>query len=144
VNPQGNRKFGIDITRLLGPYIQIKAILTEGSLITVTPLCIVATSELDVLITGMLKTVAKLNALPGNYGLRSLPTVLTNRRSCIRNAAEYEYVLYAIYGNTLYLTALNAQYRTEFLLAALATGHKSQNAGKKQKFLHNDCCIGLR
>ena len=143
MNPQGNRKFGIDITRLLGPYIQIQAILAEGSLITVTPLSIVATSELDVLITGMLKTVAELNALPGLYRLRSLPAVLTNRRSCLRNAAEYEYVLYAIYGNTLYLTALNAQYRTEFLFAALATGHQSQNAGKNQKFLHNDCCIGL-
>jgi hypothetical protein len=107
MNPQGNRKLGIYIARLLGPDIQIKAILAEGSLITITPLSIVATLVLDVLIAGMVKTVAKLNALPGLNGLWSLPTVLADRSGSIRNATEYKNILYAVSAYALNLTALN-------------------------------------
>ena len=99
--PQGNRQFGVSIARFLGPYIQVKAILTEGSLITVTPLCVVATPELDVLIAGMLKTVAELNTLPRFNRLWSLPTVLADRRSCIRNATENKYILYILRMSTI-------------------------------------------
>jgi hypothetical protein len=143
MNPKSYRQLGVNIAGLLGPYIQIEAILAEGSLITVTPLCVVATSELDVLIAGVLKTVAKLNALPRSNRLRSLPTVLTNRSCCIRNTAEYKYILYAVYAYTLNLSALNAKNGAQLLSIALATGHKSHNTGKKQKFLHNVVCIGL-
>ena len=101
MNPQGNRKLGIYITRLLCPDIQIQAILAERSLITVTPLSVVTTLVLDVLIAGMIKTVAELNALPRLYGLWSLPTVLADRCCSIRNATENKYILYILRMSTI-------------------------------------------
>ena len=81
----------------------------------------------------MTELVTKLDTFPWNYGLRSLPTVLTDRRCCKRNAAVNGYSL-DIGRNTLYLSTLNGKHGAAVLSAAC---HKSQHAGQsKKQFLH--------
>ncbi|OPZ42648.1 MAG: hypothetical protein BWY95_02328 [Bacteroidetes bacterium ADurb.BinA104] len=126
--PKGDRQFGVCVTRLLGPYIQIETIFAERSLVTISPLRVVAALKLDMLIARIAKTVTKLHAFPWDYRLRSLPAVLSDRRSSIRNATENKNVLDPVNRDSLYLSAFNSQNRTELFRLACASGHDSQYA----------------
>ena len=107
MNPQGNRQFLIHLTRSFCPHIQIQAVLTESGLLAIAPLCVVTTSILDGLITGTAESVADLHALPGEHGLRSLPTVLADRRCSVGDATIDEDLWMIVGQHTLYLTTLN-------------------------------------
>ena len=131
--PDGNRQFGIGLTRFLGPYVKIEAVLAVGSLIAVTPLSCVAAGIMGCLEWRMTELVTKFDTFPWNHWLRSLPAVLTRRRCCKRNSAVNGNSL-DIGSNALYLSTLNSQDGAVILSAAC---HKSQHAGQsKKQFLH--------
>jgi hypothetical protein len=110
VNPQSHRQFLIHLSRSLGPYIQIQTVLAEGSLLTIAPLGVITTGILDSLITGTTEGVAFLHTLPGHYGLRSLPTVLTDGRSSIGDATIHKHIRMVVSQDALYLTTFDCQH----------------------------------
>ena len=108
VNPQSHRQLRIDLARSLRPYIQIQAVLTEGSLLTIAPLGIIATRILDSLIARTAEGITYLHPLPGNDGLRFLPTVLPDRRSSVRNTTIDIHIRMVIGKDTLHLTSFDS------------------------------------
>ncbi len=107
MDPQGYGEFLIHLARGLGPYVQIETVLTEGSLLAITPLSVVATSVLDGLIAGTAEGVADLNTLPGHDGLRLTPTVLLDGRCGVGDTTIDKHIGMVVGQDTLYLTTLN-------------------------------------
>ena len=107
MNPQGDRQLLVNLTRSLGPYVQIQTILTESGLLAVAPLGVVATSVLDGLETRTSEGVADFHALPGHDGLRLSPTVLANGRRSIGDATIDKHVWMIVGQHTLNLTTLD-------------------------------------
>jgi hypothetical protein len=108
MNPQRYGQFLANLARSFRPYVQIQAILTEGGLLTIAPLRIIATSILNGLIARTTKSVANLHTFPGHDGLRSLPTVLTNGRCSIGNATIDIHVRMVVSQDAFHLTTFNS------------------------------------
>ena len=108
MNPQGHRQLLADLAGSLGPYVQIEAVLAEGSLFAIAPLGIVAASILDGLIAGTSEGVADFHAFPGHDGLRFLPTVFTDGRCCVGDAAIDKHIRMVVGQDALNLTTFDS------------------------------------
>ena len=108
MNPQGNRKFLIHLSRSLGVDIQIKTVLTIWSLISIAPLCGITARIVYCLISRMTKLRAVSHTFPLLNGLWFFPTEITNRSSGIRDSLISEYTWCFCY-NTLNLPTLNIE-----------------------------------
>ena len=131
MDPEGDRKLGAGVARLLGPDIHIEAVLAEGSLVAISPLSVVATLVLDVLVAGVAEALGEIHAVPRNYRLGSFPAVLPDRRCGIRDTAEYEHVLDIVSQDALNLAAFDGEDGAQLLLGP-AAGQQGQHSGKQQ------------
>ena len=111
MNPQSYGQFLINLSRSLCIDIQIQAVLTIGSLITIAPLSGIATRVMNRLVTRMAKLITESHAIPSHYRLRFFPTQITNRRCSIRNTFVNIHIRILAF-NTLDLTTFNTQHRT--------------------------------
>ena len=116
MNPESHRELLRCLSRCLGPYVQIQTILAERSLLTITPFGIVTAWVLNSLIAWMSEGITNFHTLPRHYRLWSLPTVLLDRRCCVRYSAIDIHVRVIIGSNALNLTAFNTQYRVFFCI----------------------------
>ena len=84
----------------------------------------------------MTEAVGDQHALPGNYGLGSLPPQLSERRCGIRDAA-IDINAGNVGSDALHLSAVNRQHR---VLGRRGTaGRKGQYRENQQRFFHTHC-----
>ena len=118
MNPKSHWKFLAGIARSLCPYVQVQAVLWEGSLLAITPLRVVTTRVLNGLIAWTTEGVTNLHALPRLNRLWCLPTVLPDWRSSIRNSTIDEHLWMIVSLHTLHLTTFDGQHWIVLCLAS--------------------------
>ena len=112
VDPDSHRSLAVHLTRILGPYIQIKAVLAALLFLAVSPLREVIAGIMHCLITGMAELIGLQNALPRLDRLRFFPTQLSNRRRGVRDSPINENTV-QIGFDTLDLSPFNGQDRAD-------------------------------
>ena len=132
MNPQGNGQFLVNLTRSLGPHVQVEAVLTIGSLVAIAPLGGIEAGIMDGLIAGMTELVAQAHTFPCHHRLGFLPAQIANRRSGIGNTT-IDIHARILCLDTLNLTTLNGQHGVGlFLFLRGGTRHHCQQRQYKE------------
>ena len=87
MNPQGNREFLTHLSWCFCPNIQVEAVFTVRRFLSIAPFRGISTWVVNRLVARVSKLIGNHDAFPRHNWLWSLPTQLTDRRCCIRNAS---------------------------------------------------------
>ena len=143
VDPHGHGGLAVHLARVLGPHVQIQAVLAALLLFAITPLREIVARIVDGLVARMAEFVGLQDALPGHHRLRRFPAQVADGRRGIRDPLVDEDAV-EVGGDTLHLSPFDVEDGADFFGTIACAQRHGQGEQREESDFHIGFDYGSR